>query len=250
MPEREAARREGWFRFAQKQHPGGPLRTGKRVVNELPQPAVRLTTIFWVFLYIGATSFGGGLVAYLREHLVERQRWLDEDQFLASLEIGETVPGLISTNVSVIVGSRLGGIRGAIAAAAGIIVPGAIAVFGLGLFYAHFKGNPEVAAGLSGVGAAAVGLILAVTLQIGHRELAFGSDLAILASAFLLVGVWHISLVPVLVVLAPIAIWANRPAPAELEAYHARQAAFHAQLAAHHGELARDKANAKAPAAS
>jgi len=219
-------------------------------VDDTRPRAISLAEIFWVFLYIGATSFGGGLVAYLREHLVARQRWLDEDQFLASLEIGETVPGLISTNVSVIVGSRLGGARGAIVAVAGIILPGAIAVFVLGLLYAHFRSNPEVAAGLSGVGAAAVGLILAVTLQIGYRELKPGRDLAVLAGAFLLVGVGHISLVPVLVVLAPIAIWIHRPAPAELAAYHAQQAAFHAQLAARHGELARDHANTETESAS
>ena len=219
-------------------------------MKESSSPAVSLAKIFWVFLYIGATSFGGGVVAYLRAHLVERRRWLDEDQFLASLEIGETVPGLISTNVSVIVGSRLGGAPGAIAAALGIILPGALAVFGLGLLYAHFKGNPEVMAGLSGVGAAAVGLVLAVTLQIGRRELAFGPDLVILACAFILVGVWHISLVPVLVVLAPIAIWANRPAPKELAAYHTQQAAFHAQLAAQEGALARDRADPQTPSAS
>ena len=41
--------------------------------------------LFSVFLYIGATSFGGGVIAYLREHLVERQKWLDHDHFLASL---------------------------------------------------------------------------------------------------------------------------------------------------------------------
>ena len=216
-------------------------------MKESSPPAVSLAKIFWVFLYIGATSFGGGVVAYLRQHLVERQRWLDEDQFLASLEIGETVPGLISTNVAVIVGSRLGGTAGAIAAAIGIILPGAIAVFGLGLLYAHFKGNPEVVAGLSGVGAAAVGLVLAVTMQIGRRELAFGPDLAILAAAFILVGLGHISLVPVLVLLAPIAIWVNRPSPQDLAAYHTRQAAFHAQLAAQHGELARDQANVQSP---
>jgi chromate transporter len=177
----------------------------------LPAPAISLGTLFVVFLYIGATSFGGGLVAYLREHLVERRRWLDEEQFLAALEIGETVPGLISTNVSVIVGNRLAGGRGAIVAAIGIALPGALTVFGLGLLYSRFRHNPEIAAALSGVGAAAVGLILAVTLQIGSRELKRAADLAILASAFLLVAIVHISLLPLLAVLAPIAIWINRP---------------------------------------
>ncbi|MGD0073726.1 MAG: chromate transporter [Candidatus Binataceae bacterium] len=208
-------------------------------MDEARPAAISLAKIFWVFLYIGATSFGGGLIAYLREHLVDRQRWLDDEQFLAALEIGQTVPGLISTNVSVIVGSRFRGARGAIVAAMGMVLPGAIAVFALGVAYAHFKSNPAVVAALGGVAAAAVGLILAVTIQIGKRELKFGTDLALLGCAFLLVAIWHISLVPVLVVIAPIAIWLNRPAQEELSAYHAQQAEYHAQLAAHHGEKAR-----------
>ena len=85
---------------------------------DAPQGSKRptLPQLFGVFLYIGATSFGGGVIAYLREHLVERQKWLDHDHFLASLEIGETVPGLISTNVAVIVGSRLRGVLGSVVA--------------------------------------------------------------------------------------------------------------------------------------
>ncbi len=186
-------------------------------------PSVSLTKLFTVFLYVGATSFGGGVVAYLREHLVQRQKWLDDDHFLAALEIGQTVPGLVSTNVSVIVGSRLRGVKGAIVSALGMTLPGAIAVFFLGILYEQFSDNPEVRAMLHGVGAAAVGLILAVTLQIGGRALKAWRDVAILLVTFLLVGVWHVSLIPVLVVLAPIAIRLNRPEPAALADYQARR---------------------------
>jgi chromate transporter len=218
-------------------------------VGDARPVAITLARLFRVFLYIGATSFGGGVVAYLREHLVERQKWLDEDHFLATLEIAETVPGLISTNVSVIVGSRLRGVAGAIVAVVGVTLPGAVVVFVLGLLYARFRSNPEVGAVLNGVGAAAVGLILAVTLQIGWRELEKWQDIAILISAFLLVGVLHVSLLPVLVVLAPIAVWINQPDQKELAAYHLQQAAYHAQLAAHHGERAAgDSPNADATA--
>jgi chromate transporter len=199
---------------------------------------VSLVKLFGVFFYIGATSFGGGVVAYLREHLVSRQKWLDEDHFLASLEIGQTVPGLVSTNVSVIVGSHLRGVAGAIAAAVGMTLPGAIVVFILGLLYTHFKNNPEVDALLDGVGAAAVGLILAVTLQIGAREIKKWQDWIILIPAFVVVGIFHISLVPVLAVLVPIAIQFNRPQAKELAEYHAQQATYHAQLAEHHEEVA------------
>jgi len=199
---------------------------------------VSLGRLFRVFLYIGATSFGGGVVAYLREHLVHRQKWLSDDQFISALEIGETVPGLISTNVSVIVGSRLRGVRGAIAAMAGMTIPGAAAVAVLGLLYSHFRSNPEVKALLAGVSAAAVGLIFAVTLQIGRREIRQRIDLAILLPIFVLVGIFHISLLPALVVFAPFAIWLNRPDESELSRYHAQRADYHAQMAEHHAKRA------------
>jgi len=121
---------------------------------------------------------------------------------------------------------------------AGMTLPGAIIVFILGLLYTRFKSDPEVAAVLNGVGAAAVGLILAVTVQFGRREISKWHDWVILIPAFVLVGIFHISLVPVLVVLAPIAIQLNRPDRKELAAYHAQQAAYHAQLAGHHEEVA------------
>jgi len=213
---------------------------GAPIAEDIEAPGgranVSLARIFGVFFYIGATSFGGGVVAYLREHLVEREKWLDADHFLAALEIAETVPGLISTNFSVIVGSRLRGVAGSIVAVLGMTIPGAVVVFALGILYAHFRKNPEVGAVLAGVGAAAVGLILAVTLQIGYRGLKKRLDLAILIPTFLLVGVYHISLIPVLVVLAPIAVRFNRPNSDELAKYHAQQSAYHAQLAEHHDE--------------
>src|SRR5208282_1420540 len=115
-------------------------------MNDAPNKAqkVSLVKLFRVFLYIGATSFGGGVVAYLQEHLVVRQKWLDDDHFLAALEIGQTIPGLVSTNVSVIVGSRLRGVTGAIVSAVGMTLPGAVSVFILGLLYAHFRTDPDV----------------------------------------------------------------------------------------------------------
>ncbi|HLW71193.1 MAG TPA: chromate transporter [Candidatus Binataceae bacterium] len=226
---------------------------GAPFAPEIDEPGNRSTAslahIFWVFFYIGATSFGGGVVAYLREHLVERQQWLDADHFLAALEIAETVPGLISTNVSVIVGSRLRGVMGSIVAVLGMTVPGAVVVFALGILYAHFRKNPDVGAVLAGVAAAAVGLILAVTIQIGYRGLRKRLDLAILIPTFILVGVYHISLIPVLVVLAPIAVQLNRPNGDELAAYHAQQSAYHAQLAEHHDAVAARHA-AKPPSGS
>jgi chromate transporter len=117
-------------------------------------------------------------------------------------------------------------------------LPGAIVVFILGLLYTQFKNNPEVGAVLGGVGAAAVGLILAVTLQMGAREIRKWQDWIIMIPAFVVVGIFHISLVPVLAVLVPISVQFNRPQAKELAEYHAEQAVYHAQLAEHHEVVA------------
>ncbi|TCT24290.1 chromate transporter [Thiobaca trueperi] len=168
--------------------------------------------IFRAFALIGISSFGGGLVAYLRDVVVDRERWLTDDEFLGALEIGQTLPGLNSTNVAVIVGRQLRGPRGALAAALGLILPGAVILSVLGVLYARLHDNPDVTAALAGVAAASVGLLLQVTLKIGGRQFLRPKDLMFILPTFLMVGVFHVSLVTTLLLLAPIAIWMNRPA--------------------------------------
>lgn len=174
-------------------------------------PRVSLARIFGVFALIGVTSFGGGIVAYLRSALVERHRWLDEDEFMAALEISQTLPGLNSTNMSVIVGRKLRGPLGAVAAVLGMVLPGAVIVMVLGFAYVKFRRDPGVGAVLAGVTAAAVGLLLQVTLKIGWKQLVRPKDLVFVVLVFVLVGIFHVSLVVTLFFVAPLAIWLNRP---------------------------------------
>jgi chromate transporter len=176
-----------------------------------PVPRVTLAQIFGAFALIGVTSFGGGIVAYLRHALVEQRRWLDEDEFMAALEISQTLPGLNSANMSVIVGRKLRGPLGAVVAVLGMVLPGAAIVMALGFAYVRFRHNPDVAIILSGVAAAAVGLLLQVTLKIGWKQLIKPRDLAFVVVVFFLVGVLHVSLVVTLACVAPLAIWLNRP---------------------------------------
>ncbi len=173
---------------------------------------VSLARIFGAFALIGVTSFGGGIVAYLREALVERHGWLDEEEFMAALEISQTLPGLNSTNMSVIVGRKLRGPLGALAAVLGMLLPGAAIIMVLGFAYAKFRDNPDVALVLAGVAAAAVGLLLQVTLKIGWKQLINPRDLGFVVVVFLLVGILHVSLVVTLFCVAPLAIWLKRPA--------------------------------------
>jgi chromate transporter len=180
-------------------------------MSEASPQSVSLARIFGVFALIGVTSFGGGIVAYLRRALVEKERWLDEEEFMAALEISQTLPGLNSTNMSVIVGRKLRGPVGALVAVMGMILPGAAIVMALGFAYVRFRHDPDVAIVLTGVAAAAVGLLLQVTLKIGWKQLIRPRDLALVIVVFVLVGIFHVSLLVTLLSVAPLAIWMNRP---------------------------------------
>jgi chromate transporter len=105
----------------------------------------------------------------------------------------------------------LRGPAGAAAAALGLILPGAAVLVVLGFLYARFHDNPDVTAALAGVAAAAVGLLLQVTLKIGGRQFLRPRDLMFIILTFLMVGVLHVSLAATLFLLAPLAIWLNRP---------------------------------------
>ena len=129
-----------------------------------------LGRIFFAFFVIGATSFGGGVIAHLRTRLVARHRWVDDDTFVEVLSISQTLPGLKATNVAVLVGDRLQGAAGAIAAVLGICLPGAMLMYFAGLAYRLNGERPLVAAALEGVAAAAFGLILATTIQLGRKS--------------------------------------------------------------------------------
>ena len=172
---------------------------------------VSLAEIFQTFLVIGATSFGGGVVAYLRQALVVQRAWLDDDQFMSALEISQTLPGLNATNMSVLVGSRLRGIPGSVVALAGMCLPGSALLFVLGTLYGQHGERPAVVAALNGVAAAATGLLLATTYQLGRKELGGWVDLLFVALTTVTVSVFHVSLPITLFTLGPLAIWWYRP---------------------------------------
>ena len=176
-------------------------------------PAVEATLgqIFRAFLVIGATSFGGGVMAYLRSSLVDRRRWIDDTTFVQMLAMSQSLPGLNSTNMAVLVGDRLRGTMGAVAALAGICLPGGLLMLAIGMVHRQHGARAEAVAMLHGVAAAAVGLVAAVAVQIGRKVLTRLDDLAFVALAVIGVSVLHQSVLAVLAVVGALAIWWYRP---------------------------------------
>jgi chromate transporter len=190
------------------------------ITNEIAAAPVSFAAIFQVFLIAGAISFGGGVVAYLREYVVRERKWLDDEGFLDALELSETLPGLNSVNMSVIIGDRLRGVTGAAIAVAGLIIPGVLVVMSLGVLWNQQRHNADVRAVLIGVAAAAVGLLTTVTLQLGHKQFIRLPDVLFILATFAAISLLKFSLVGVLFTLGPAAVLYYRVRAHRAESAH------------------------------
>lgn len=171
----------------------------------------RLSDLFIQFLIIGAISFGGGIVAYERTLLVDQKKWVDADAFMAALALSQTLPGLNSVNLAAIIGQRLAGLPGAIAAVTGLILPGAVLVLILGILYENSHDDPLANLALAAVAAAATGLIANTIRQLGKKHFRAPLSLALMAATFTLMSILKLPLLAVLAIVFPVALWLYRP---------------------------------------
>jgi chromate transporter len=130
--------------------------------------AVDLLTLGGVFLKAGALLYGSGyvLITFLRGDLVERLGWLTDAQLIDAVAIGQVTPGPLFTTATFI-GYLLAGVPGAMVATLAIFLPAFVIVALVGPWVARVRDRPMTAALLDGVNAAAVGLIAAVSIQLG-----------------------------------------------------------------------------------
>jgi chromate transporter len=174
-------------------------------------PAPSLGKIFWIFLVMGATSLGGGVVGYLRTGLVVRERWLDDVTFVELLSISQTLPGLNATNMAILVGDRLRGWHGALLAMFGMCLPGAALMTAAAFAYGVGGDDPWSKAFLHGIAAGAVGLIVVVMVQLGSRVLKGLADYVFVLATAAAVAGFGVPVPYALLAAGALAIWWHRP---------------------------------------
>lgn len=131
-----------------------------------------LLALFLVFLKVGAVLYGSGyvLLAFLHADLVERLGWLSDRQLLDAIAIGQFTPGPVFTTATFI-GYLLGGVPGALLATLGIFLPSFVFVALSYPLVPRLRASPWAGALLDGVNVASLGLMAAVTLQLGRAAL-------------------------------------------------------------------------------
>ncbi len=169
--------------------------------------APSLSGLFAAFFTIALSGFGGTL-PFARRVLVDRKAWLTPEDFTETLSLCQTLPGPNIVNMSIVVGARHHGWRGSIAAFAGLVGTPVLVVIGLGALYSRFGGLPDVRAALTGLGAAASGLVAATAARMAEPLLKSRPWIAapFIAAAFGAVALLRAPLPFVLLALGPVSI--------------------------------------------
>ena len=178
------------------------------------QPRLGCAQLFWLFTRITMLGFGG-VLPWMYRVLVEQRKVLDAAEFRELLALGQVLPGPSICNVAVMVGYRHAGVAGGASALAGIMLGPTVLVILLGLGYASRGNSALLASVLSGMSAAAAGLIVVVALRMAaglprRWRSALLAGLALLGIAGL-----HLPLWLVLGALGPVGMLLLRREPSQ-----------------------------------
>jgi chromate transporter len=140
----------------------------------------------------------GGVIAVAQRELVERLRWLTAAEFLELLSVAQVLPGPNVVNLSLMIGDRYFGLRGAFSALAGMLLLPLVIVLVAATLYAQHAHNALVSSALRGMGVVSAGLVIATALKLPPtlKGNPLGRVLSVLigAATLALVAVWRVPL--------------------------------------------------------
>lgn len=121
-----------------------------------------LFQIFCIFFKMGAVTFGGGyaMLPILRKEIVDKHKWLKEEDVMDFFAISQGLPGIIAVNVSVFIGYSKAKALGGISAALGVITPSIIIITIIAMSLSNFQDNIYVGYALSGISVCVSALII------------------------------------------------------------------------------------------
>ena len=169
-------------------------------------PRVPLRSIFGVFFMIGASSFGGGLIAWIHRETVIKRNWLTEEQFQPGMALGQVLPGANVTNLAVYVGQFLRGPLGAAIALTAVLTGPFFLCIALASVYADLIRIPGFHAAMDGIAAAAIGMILRLGMMGGRHSCRKLSPVLMAFAVFAAIGLLKWPMLPVVAVLAPLSV--------------------------------------------
>jgi len=137
-----------------------------RMMTEAPRarPSSPLD-LFLSFTLLALQGFGGVLAVIQRE-LVDRKRWLTQEEFVEDFAVAQIMPGPNVVNLALMIGDRYYGLRGAMAALSGMLCVPLLLVLLLAVLHARYSHHPGVAGALRGMAAVSAGMLAATGIKL------------------------------------------------------------------------------------
>ena len=123
---------------------------------------ITLFDLFFTFFKLGLFTFGGGyaMIANIRDIVLEKKKWLTEDELIQVITIAESTPGPIAINLATYVGYHKRGVLGSACATVGVVLPSFVIIYLISFVLDFFMENPYVAGAFDGIKCAVAFLII------------------------------------------------------------------------------------------
>ena len=154
-----------------------------------------LFKLFKIFLNISTLTVGGGdtMIPVINKEVVEKHKFLTEEEFLDALGIAQSVPGVLGCNISVIVGYKIRGFAGALLCLFCSILPAFLSIIMISVFFKSMSANYYVSKFFVAVKPALVGVLASAVFILGRKTKLKGSHYIISAIVVLLVSYFKVS---------------------------------------------------------
>lgn len=158
--------------------------------------------LFSTFFRIGLFTLGGGyaMIPLIEEEVVNKNRWMEKDEFLDLIAIAQSCPGVFAINISTFIGYKKGKIPGALCCSLGTALPSFFIILLIAMFFQNFKDIPWVASMFAGIRPAVVALIAVPTWNMAKRaKINYINCWIPIVSALL---IWLIGVNPIYIIIA------------------------------------------------
>lgn len=132
----------------------------------------RTLNLFLTFFKIGGFTFGGGyaMVGLIHKEMVEKKKWIDDEEMLDVIAIAESTPGVIALNTATYVGAKVAGVLGAFVASVAVVLPSIIIISLISLAIEEFGDNQYVKWAFLGIRSAVAALILNAAIKLSKNN--------------------------------------------------------------------------------
>ena len=158
-------------------------------------------TSFKTFFKIGIFPLGGGyaMIPIIEAEVVEKKKWLTKEDFIDTVAIAQSSPGVFAINLSVFIGYKMKRVKGALVTALGTALPSFLIILLIAMFFRHAQDNPVVAAMFRGIRPAVVALIAVPTFNMAKSANIGWSNCWIpIASAL---AIWALGVSPIIIII-------------------------------------------------